>query len=483
MKDWWDEQFSYRTPVTVVDPLRIGRSNEPVRLDLVFDVCRPHPDGIRLVDHEGVEVPYQIIRAGRGTDGLLDYVSVYFLANIPRGEPGFVQYHVYLSPESRDPVAVSGIRQLKPELQDGFRRLDTGAYVIELCRGTGEGHGGAKWGIRYFEEKRQGINLIHESKNAFGGVYGPFFTPENGLVSAPAHLIIDINPVFEGPIVCQYRLQGIVPDGLKPELRNKRLEMIWTFFAESPWFLRTYFLDPYETTIDGRPCRNRLTVGDEIESGKGNLLLSTYKHEGGTAFRAGDLYAEILLDCIRKLQQKDPEAMRGAMDKLGIDPAEDPASWHWDNYWRLFSVIEDVLERPVLEREVENIWRQANSIVWSDTEHNRMKYTNDFIDISREPQQTIFPLDARKTYELSPITGYSFVRYVNHTVPRMQIVQRQESGWVNWGTNGENEYPEMPSGSTIFSAYGRFAKLEDEAARMETPIVAAPGVIDRFFPL
>jgi hypothetical protein len=128
-----------------------------------------------------------------------------------------------------------------------------------------------------------------------------------------------------------------------------------------------------------------------------------YKHDNGTAYRAGDLYAEILLGCIRKLQEREPEAMRLAMEKLGIDPAEDPSSWHWDNYWRLFCVIEGVLDRSVLEGEVENIWRQANKIVWGDREHNRMKYTSDFVDVSREPQQTIFPLDANKTFEFSPL--------------------------------------------------------------------------------
>jgi hypothetical protein len=68
-------------------------------------------------------------------------------------------------------------------------------------------------------------------------------------------------------------------------------------------------------------------------------------------------------------------------------------------------------------------------------------------------------------------------------VPRMQIVQRHESGWVKWGTNGENEYPEMPSGSTIWSAYGQFPNWETEVARMETPLVAAPSVIERYYPL
>ena len=48
------------------------------------------------------------------------------------------------------------------------------------------------------------------------------------------------------------------------ELRRKRLEMIWTFFADSPWFLRTYLPDAYETVIDGRPCRNRITVEKPI---------------------------------------------------------------------------------------------------------------------------------------------------------------------------------------------------------------------------
>ena len=123
--------------------------------------------------------------------------------------------------------------------------------------------------------------------NAFGGVYGPFFTPENGLVNPPAHMVIDVEPVVEGPVFCQYRMRGTVPDGLRPELQDKSLEIWWSFYHRSHWFVRSYFVDDYETTIDGRPCRNRMTVGDEIESGKGKLLLSTYKHYQGTRYRAG----------------------------------------------------------------------------------------------------------------------------------------------------------------------------------------------------
>ena len=38
-----------------------------------------------------------------------------------------------------------------------------------------------------------------------------------------------------------------------------------------------------------------MTVGDEIESGKDNLLLNGYRHYDETEYRSGDLYAEILL--------------------------------------------------------------------------------------------------------------------------------------------------------------------------------------------
>ncbi|MBK8034631.1 MAG: hypothetical protein IPK17_35040 [Chloroflexi bacterium] len=346
-----------------------------------------------------------------------------------------------------------------------------------------QGHGGSKWGIRHFEDKNQSINLIKNNKNAFGGVYGPFFTPENGLVNPPAHAIADFEVITEGPILCQYRMKVNVPNGLLPELTNKSIDVVWSFYWKSSWFVRTYFVDEYETKIDGKPVRNRITVGDEIESGKNNLLLSTYRHYDGTRYRAGDLYAEILLQRLKDLQNRNPEAVSAAMAKLGIDPAEDPASWHWDNYWRMFCVLEMALPREVLTEEVERIWKSANQIVWSDKEHNLMKYTDDAVDVNREPQQTIFPLNAQKTCEYSALTDYSFVRYVNRPIPRMQIVQRYDSGWVNWGTNGENEYPELPSGSTIWSAYGQFADWKAEVDRMETPVAVAVGALERHYPL
>ena len=473
----------HRIAIDVIDPLGLGRSAEPVEFSLSFVVYQPARRGIAVIDEAGARISSQIVAASENSAGRLVFATLCFIAEIPSGVTR-KRYYVYLGDEpATAPEDGGGIVRLKPELADGYRRLDTGAYILELCRGTAKGDGGSKWGIRHFEHKAQRINLIAGNKNAFGGVYGPFFTPENGLVNPPAHALAEIEPVTEGPVKCQYRMRVKVPNGLRPELKDKTIEVWWSFYHRSPWFVRTYIVDDYESTVDGRSVKNRITVGDEIESGKKNLLLSTYRHHDGTGYRAGDLYAEILLERLKDLQSRNPAAVSAAMAKLGIEPKEDPASWHWDNYWRMFCVIEGALEGPVLEEEVDRIWRSANQIVWSDKNHNLLKFTDDAIDVNREPQQTIFSLNAQKTCEYSPLTGFSFVRYVNRPVPRMQIVQRYDSGWVNWGTNGENEYPELPSGSTIWSAYGQFPNWRAEADCMEQPLAVAISGFEKMYSL
>ncbi len=155
-----------------------------------------------------------------------------------------------------------------------------------------------------------------------------------------------------------------------------------------------------------------------------------------------------------------------------------PRRWHWDNYWRLFSVIEAALPRELLEREVELISRRANEVVWSDAVHAKVHATDGFIDVNAAPEQSVFPFDARKTCAHSVETGFSFIHVVNRTIPRMNIIQRRDSGWVNWGTNGENEYPELPSGATIRAAYGQFDDWEAEANKMETPLAVAVGPLE-----
>ena len=470
--------WRHSIPIDVVDCSARGRVAEPVEVGLTFTAFQPVDGGVAIVDEAGRPVLTQIVMADKDEAGQLRSATICFIADVAPGA-GHARYTVHLGDDPAPDREATGIRQLPTQLGDGVRRLDTGAYEIELCRGTGGGDGGSKWGIRHFEHKDQGINLIHGNKNAFGGVYGPFFTPENGLVNPPAHMVIDVEPIAEGPVLCRYRMRGMVPDGLLPELRGKTIEIWWSFWHRSPWFVRSYFVDDYETTIDGRPVSNRITVGDEIESGKGNLLLSSYRHYEGTRYRAGDLYHALLLERIHDLRNRNPDLLRTAAAKLGIDPEGDPARWHWDNYWRMFCVIEGALPAHVLRAEAEGIWRSANKVVWSDAGHAKVHYSEDFIDVSRMPQESIFPLDARKTCDFGADTGYSFVRYVNRTVPRMDIIHRRESGWVNWGTNGENEYPEMPTGSTIWSAYGAFTDWRHTADCMEQPLALSVGAMER----
>jgi hypothetical protein len=466
-------------PIDVVDPLGGGRVAEPVEFCLAFDRVRPHRHGIAVTDRNGQRVLAQITAWHDGTDSAPGSARLCLPVSLAPGEVRR-RYIVWLS-DTPVEAAQEGIRVLDPQLADGYRRLDTGCYELELCTGTARGNGASKWGIRHFEHTDQRINLIAGNANAFGGVYGPFFTPENGLINPPAHAVARFHVICEGPVTCQYRMKVDVPDGLRPELRGKTIEVIWRFYHGTPLFTRTYFVDDFDTEIDGRRCANRITVGDEIESGKSNLMLSTYRHKGGTAYREGDLYAEILLARLRDLQAREPDALALAMDRLGIDPAQDPSTWHWDNYWRLFCAAEQALPPEVLEAEVERIWRSANETVWSDRDHTHVHHTDDAVDVNKVPQQTIFALNAQKTCEYSPRTGYAFVRYMNHASPRMQIVQRYDSGWVNWGTNGENEYPELPSGSTIWAAYDRFDDWEAVADRMETPLAVSERPLERSY--
>jgi hypothetical protein len=480
MEGWWNPDARHRIAIDVHDPLAAGREAEPVEVTLHFDVFRPREEGLRVVDDDGRIVPSQIVAKAVGNDGRLDFAKLCFLVDLraPRG-----RFFVYLSDAALPGSDAGGIAQLSTRLDDGVRRLDTGTYEIELCRGTAGGHGGSKWGIRHFEHKAQGINLIKDNMNAFGGVYGPFFTPENGLVNPPAHTLAEISPITEGPVVCEYRMTVAVPDGLRPELRGKTLDIRWRFYNRSPWFVRSYFPDDYETVIDGRACRNRITVGDELESGRDHLLLSAFKQYGGTHYRSGDLYHSLFLDHIADLTKRHPGVVREAAEKLGIAVDEDPRGWGWDSYWRLFSVREQAMPTDLLKDELQRLGEQANRLVWADSEHSRVRHTLDFIDVSQEPQQSIYPLNVQKTCEYSPGTGYAFIRYVNRRVDRIDVIQRRETGWVNWGTNGENEYPELPAGSTIWSAYGRFDDWEREVDRMETPLALAIGPLERFYPL
>jgi len=403
MVEWWNKEFRQRRAMVVSSPGGLPRRNEPIVLELAFEQESVHPNSVRLVNAAGRELPSQLF-AQRVEGGLLRACSLAFLANAEAEGAG---YCLYLDRDDRGVRCYEGIRQLPPRLTDGVRRLDTGHYVLELCRGTGDGTSGGKWGIRYFEPKSLNRNLIKGCSNAIGGVYGPFFTPSNGLVNPPEHLVIQCEAEVEGPILCQYRFHGVVPAGLDPNLRDKNLEIRWRFFYITPWFIRTYTVDQYNTVIDNTPVSNKITVGDEFESGQGDLVFSRFAAYGGTRYRTADPYARILAETVYSLlrtSRQDSAGLKKFREAIGDDL--DKVSW--DYFWRLFSVKEGVLPDDEIRAHVAKIVDEAHQAVHA-TPRDADVRAGELIDVSREPDQTIFALDATRTVELDPATGYVMV--------------------------------------------------------------------------
>ncbi|MDS6631836.1 hypothetical protein QYS46_17785 [Klebsiella michiganensis] len=146
---------------------------------------------------------------------------------------------------------IAGIHRLPYREKDCFVRLNTGCFDLEMCRGTAQGVGASKWGLRHFRALQDNVELLPSGNNAIGGFYGPFFTPENGLINPPEHTLVDIEILEEGPVYHHYRMRGAIPDGLLPELRGKRFSIDWKFSWNTPWFQRRYCVDDFSTVING----------------------------------------------------------------------------------------------------------------------------------------------------------------------------------------------------------------------------------------
>ncbi|MCT6885367.1 MAG: hypothetical protein M3Z47_05305 [Gilliamella apis] len=458
------------------NPDGITRHNEPVIARLFFKEQPIDPSKLKLVNEQGKVIPHQLfdIVYDDDTDTLISACSIAFI--VTNLEQLVENYTLYL--DEKTPVDnANGIKQLVPTLNDGVKRLDTGHYILELCRGTADGTSYGKWGIRYFSAKAEGRNLIKDCSNAIGGFYGPFFTPANGLINPPEHTIVECETEVEGPIYCRYRFNGKIPNGLDPALHDKSFSIVWEFFYQSPWFRRTYHVDDFETSVDGMPVINKITVGDEYESGQNNVVFSRFASYGGTFYRQGDLYANILADEVNRilsqpLDQLPPNA-RLYRESIG----DNINAVSWDFFWRLFCVKEGILSDEEIKSHVKTILRKAHHVVHNSARNKEVLFAKD-VDVNSVPEQTIFPLAANKTAEINPESGYAMVWYTSNIVGRYQIVQRKDSGWVNWGTNGENEYPELPSGSTIYTAYGQFDDWQKQADSMEKNIDVKQGLIE-----
>lgn len=367
-------------------------------------------------------------------------------------------------------TTLPGIRELDGREADCFVRLDTGAFDLELCSGTARGLGSSKWGIRHFRSTSDGLELLPSGNNAIGGFYGPFFTPENGLINPPEHTTVEIEVLEKGPVLHHYRMQGLIPDGLLDELKGKRFSIDWRFTFGTPYFQRRYQVDPFRTVINGRSIDNKITVGDEFEGGQGELVFDRFAAYGGTRYRAGDPYAGELVamvaETVENSANSGPKFEEFRRELANIESA------HWDLYWRLFCAWEKVLSEDEIRERLARV--RAASHVKADLTERRWMLADQPVDVSSTPHETIFPGPASKTVEFHVRSGRAMVWYTSEPSGAFQIVQRRQSGWVNWGTNGENECPELPVGVIIKTAYGRFAESwETIADQLETPPVVA----------
>jgi hypothetical protein len=428
--------------VHITDPVAGSRQSHPVRFSIPSDSPDNHAPLLFARTSAGERVVCQ--RLSRPTGGSVELVAALSFT-------GNVDLEI-LGPVANN-SAVAGIYELKPQESDAVTRLNTGWFDVELCRGTGGGTGASKWGLRHFAQLDEGLDLLPSGNNAIGGFYGPFFTPENGLINPPEHTVADVEVVESGPILRHYRLSGTIPDGLRAELCDRRFTIDWIFTHGSPFFERTYQVDHFATVVNGRSIVNKITVGDEFESGQGSVVFDRFAAKGGTRYRAGDPYAGLLVKAVAETLASAgsrPAKFETFRALLG----QDLESAHWDLYWRLFCVWEQALSTEELSQRLDAVRAEAH--VLADLTDRRWILADEPVDVSAHPHETIFPGPADKTAELSTTRGQAMVWWTSAPSGAFQIVQRPQSGWVNWGTNGENECPELPVGTTIRTAYGPF---------------------------
>ncbi|MFJ5698924.1 hypothetical protein [Arthrobacter sp. NPDC093139] len=361
---------------------------------------------------------------------------------------------------------VDGITEREPVESDAFVRLDTGYFDLEMCSGTAEGTGSSKWGLRHFATLKEGIDLLPSGNNAIGGFYGPFFTPENGLINPPEHTTVEIETIEHGPILHHYRMHGTVPDGLLEELKGKKFSIDWKFTHGTPYFTRRYRLDDFQTVINGRSITNKITVGDEFEAGQGEVVFNRFEAYGGTRYRAGDPYAAELAKMVDETITTSPSSTPKFQDFRRQLTGNIEAA-HWDLYWRLFCRWEGALDEAEIRDRLARV--RASSHVLADLPDRQWTITDGPIDVSALPHETIFPGPASKTAEFHSELDRAMVWWTSEPSGAFQIVQRRQSGWVNWGTNGENECPELPVGVEIKTAYGMFSDgWQQVADQLET---------------
>jgi len=152
----------------------------------------------------------------------------------------------------------------------------------------------------------------------------------------------------------------------------------------------------------------------------------------------------------------------------------DIESAHWDLYWRMFCAWERVLPEAEIRERLARV--RAISHVKADLNDRPWVLTQDAVNVSSVPYQTIFSGPATKTVEYDEATGRAMVWWTSAASGAFQIVQRRQSGVGQLGFEWRNECPELPVGVEIKTAYGSFASAwELVADQLETPPIVRAG--------
>ncbi|MCJ0586067.1 hypothetical protein, partial [Enterococcus cecorum] len=186
--------------IYVTNPNGIPRVNEPIEVKLDFEQGATYQN-FYLENSLGEKIPFQmydeIYQNNRLTAATLVFISSF--------DKDSCVYSLINTDKKYEMENMEGIKSLDVTQEDGFTRLDTGYYELELCSGKADGTASGKWGIRFFENIKERKNLIKDYSNAIGGFYGPFFTPKNGLINPPEHVKVEIKVEVVGPLYHRYR--------------------------------------------------------------------------------------------------------------------------------------------------------------------------------------------------------------------------------------------------------------------------------------
>lgn len=223
----------------------------------------------------------------------------------------------------------------------------------------------------------------------------------------------------------------------------------------TPWAVRNRL-------VNGRSITNKITVGDEFESGQGSVTFDRFDADQGLVYREGDPYAKLLADAIDDtLAEGGHEGLALFRQALG----EGIASAHWDLYWKLFCAHEDYLPVDSLASRLASLRSKAHRL--ADLPSRAWVLSSQAVNVSVVDDETIFAGPALRTAEYERASGRCMVWVTSQPSDAFQIVQRPQSGWVNWGTNAENECPGLPTGTDIKCAFGDFGEdWRDRAAAL-----------------